>query len=50
MPRLFARGRAARDQQEEELELPAVPTDPVKIIVLQTTIITPVGIFMEYKV
>ena len=44
MPRLFARGRAARDQQEEELELPVVPTDPVKLVVLQVKFITIVDI------
>ena len=29
MPRLFARRAATRDQ-EEQVELPSVPTDPVK--------------------
>ena len=33
LPRLFVRRPAAR-QQEEELELPAVPTDPVKLFVI----------------
>jgi len=36
LPRLFTRGRAARDQEEEELELPVVPTDPVKKIIYNT--------------
>ena len=46
MPRLFARRPVAREQQEE-LELPAVPIDPVKIIVIRVKIINTVGILVN---
>jgi len=48
MPRLFARRPAAR-QQEVELELPAVPTDPVKLFVIPVKIFTIIGTSMAYK-
>ena len=48
MPRLFAR-RPAATQQEVELELPAVPTDPVKLFVIPVKIFTIIGTSMAYK-
>ena len=50
MPRLFARRPTAQEQQEEELELPTVPTDPVKLLVIPVKIFTVIGTSMVYKV
>ena len=49
-PRLFARPHPGSVQREEELELPVVPTDPLKLFAIPVKIFTAIGTSMGYKV